>query len=184
MKQDLGTTLLAGSLLNVVLIPVIGYMADKVDRIKLIAVGICGGMLAKIAYFTFVQVALPDSRPEIIHIVLFGYIANIFGSFVSITFWPLAYDFIPREQMGTAQTGLTIVKTLTRFVLLNGVGVWIVAYSWLFLPEGQYDYFSGYLYLILTDVIGVAILLNFFHRIKMGKLEKIGTTRFEAVEET
>jgi MFS family permease len=184
VKQDLGTTMLAGSLLNMILLPIIGLLADKFDRIKLIAIGICGGMLAKIAYYTFVQLALPDARPEIIHIVLFGYISSIFGSFVSITFWPLAYDFIPRDQMGTAQTGLTIVKTLTRFVLLNGVGVWIVAYSWLFLPEGRYDYFSGYIYLIITDLIGVAILLNFFNRIRTGRLEKVGQTRFQPVEDS
>jgi len=174
VKQDLGTTMLAGSLLTMIVVPIVGYLADKVDRIKLIFVGICGGMLAKIGYYTYVQFIIPDGRPEILHIILFGYISNVFGTFVSVTFWPLAYDFIPRDQMGTAQTGLMIVRTMTRFVLLNGVGVWVVAYSWVFLPEGQFDYFSGLVFLIITDIIGVAILFNFFSRVRKGSLEKVG----------
>jgi hypothetical protein len=66
---------------------------------------------------------------------------------------------------------------------MNGVGVFITAYSWLFLPEGQYDYFSGYLFLIVTDIIGVAIVLNFIYQTKKGKLEKVGQTSFHPVEE-
>jgi MFS family permease len=183
VKQDIGTNILAGGLLNLIVMPIMGYLADKVDRIKLITIGMVGAMLGKIGYYIWVQFILADNRPEIFHIIVFGYVASFFGSFISIAFWPLAYDYIPRDKMGTAQTGLMVIRTLSRFILMNGVGVFITAYSWLFLPEGQYDYFSGYLFLIVTDIIGVAIVLNFIYQTKKGKLEKVGQTSFHPVEE-
>ncbi len=183
VKQDIGTNILAGGLVNLALIPLIGIIVDKSDRLKLFAFGLAGTLLVKIGYYVWVQFILADNRPDIVHIIAFGYGMSVFGQFISVAFWPLVYDYIPRDKMGTAQTGLSVVKTLTRLLLLNGVGVWIAAYSWFFLPEGQYDYFSGYLFLIITDFIGVAIVLNFVYQLKTGKLKKVGQTDFKPVEE-
>ena len=108
----------------------------------------------------------------------------MFGWIIHVVFWPLVYEYIPRDKMGTAQTGLNIVKTISRLVLINGVGLWVTFYSFTFLPEGTYDYFSGYLFLIITDLVGVAIVLNFIWKVRKGSLKPVGRTEFTPVEET
>jgi MFS family permease len=183
-KQDMGTNFLVGGLINLFYIPILGWVVDKFDRVKLFAFALAGGMLAKIGYYVFVQFILPDSRPDIMHMIIFGQVASMLGWIIQVAFWPLAYDFIPRNKMGTAQTGIMIVKTLTRLVLMNGVGLWVTLYSIMFLPEGTFDYFSAYIFLIITDVISVAIVVNFIYQLKKGKLRPVGKEDFHPVEET
>jgi Na+/melibiose symporter-like transporter len=182
-KQDMGTNFLAGGLINLFYIPILGWLVDKYDRAKLFLFALAGTMLAKIAYYVFIQFILPDSRPDIIHMIIFGQVASMLGWIIQVAFWPLVYDFIPRDKMGTAQTGISIVKTLTRLILMNGVGIWVTIYSMMFLPEGTFDYFSAYIFLIITDIIGVAIVANFIHKIKIGKLHAVGREEFHPVEE-
>jgi len=182
-KQDMGTNFLAGGLINLIYIPILGLIADKWDRMKLFAFSLVGTMILKIVYYIYVQFILADSRPEIIEIIAFGQGMSMFGWIIQVVFWPLVYDFIPREKMGTAQTGLSFVKTITRLILMNGVGVWITVYSFVFLPENTYDYFSAYIFLIITDAVGVAIILNFIWQVKKGKLKPVGKENFQPVED-
>ncbi len=184
-KQDMGTNIFVGGLLNLVLvIPLIGLLADKIDRLKLFSIGVAGALFGQIAYYGYVQFILPDQRPSIGQMILFGQFMSLFGQFAGIALQPLIFEYIPRDKMGTAQAGLNFVRSITRLVTLNGIGIWVALYSKWFLPEGKFDYFSGYLFMILMNVLGCAFLVYFGLQVKRGKILPLGRTEFHPVEES
>ena len=180
-KQDMGTNVLAGGLLNMVLIiPLVGLVADRFSRITLFAIGTGGILCLQIAYFVFVQFVLPDQRPAIGHMILFGQLMSTFGQIAGVAFLPLTYDFIPRNRMGTAQAGLNFLRSLTRLITLNGVALWVTFYAWAFLPEGQYDYFIGHLFTIASGCVGIGIVFYFSRQVRRGRFRPVGREEFEA----
>jgi MFS family permease len=183
-KQDMGLNHFFGGLILLAVIPVIGAFADKVDRIKLFLIGSLGNLILAILYYCFVVFVLPDQRPSILQIMIFGVIKSTFGSIIGIVALPLLYEFIPRSEMGTAQGGINVVRTVTRIVTINGVGLWVTLYSGWFMPEGTYNYFSAYLFLILMEIIGLAFFFFFVRQVRRGKIERLGLTEFNPVEES
>jgi len=184
-KQDMGTNIFVGGLLNLVfIIPLIAYFTRKMDKLKMFTIGIVGAMIMRIAYYVFVQFFLPDQRPTIAHMIIFGQLQSAIGQFSGIALMPLLFDYIPRDKMGTAQAGLNMVRSITRMVTLNGLGIWVTLYSAWFLPEGKYDYFSGYLFMILLDFVGLAILIYFAWKVRTGVIKPLGITEFHPIEET
>lgn len=183
-KQDMGTNLFVGGLLNLLLvIPLIGFLADRIDRLRLFSIGVAGSLIGQITYYIFIQFILPDRRPSIGQMILFGQFMSIFGQFSLIAMQPLLFEYIPRDKMGTAQAGLNFVRSITRLLTLNGIGIWVAAYSKWFLPEGRFDYFSGYLFMILMNVLGCSFLVYFGLQVKRGRILPLGRTEFHPIEE-
>jgi MFS family permease len=183
-KQDMGTNIFVGGIINLFLIiPLIGFLTDKMDRLKMFSIGVVGTMVMQIAYYVFVQFVLPDRRPSIAQMILFGQALSIAGQFTTIAMQPLIFEYIPRDKMGTAQAGLNFVRSITRLLTLNGIGLWVTYYSKWFLPEGRYDYFSGYLFMILMNLIGCAFLLYFALGVRRGQILPLGRTQFQPVED-
>lgn len=180
-KQDMGTNVLAGGLLNMLLIiPLVGLVADRFSRLSLFAIGTGGIVCLQIVYFAFVQFILPDRRPSIGHLILFGQLMSTCGQIAGVAFLPLTFDFIPRNQMGTAQAGLNFLRSLTRLITLNGVALWVTFHAWAFLPDGQYDYFIGHLFTIATGCVGIAIVAFFGRQVRRGHFRPVGREEFEA----
>ena len=173
-KQDMATNVFAGGLLNIALLPLLGWGLNRVSRITGFAIGVAVTLGLKIAYYLFVQFALPDHRPDITHMILFGYPISLGSSSLSIVSLPLIFDYIPRDQMGTAQAGLNVVRNLTRLVTLNGVGLWVTAYSAMVGRTAGYDYFSGYLFMILMEIVGAVFLLYFILQVRRGAIRAVG----------
>lgn len=184
-KQDMGTNVFFGGLINMfIVIPAIGLVVDRFDRLKMFTLGVVATLIFQIAYYCFVQFSLPDRRPTIAHMIVFGQMLSIAGQLANIALKPLIFDYIPRDKMGTAQAGLNFVSSLTRLITLNGIGLWVAYYSKWFLPEGKFDYFSGYLYMILMNMIGCGFLIYFARQVKVGKIKPLGTTGFHPLEES
>jgi MFS family permease len=182
-KQDMGTNVFVGGLINlVVVIPLIGLFADKMDRLRMFSLGVAGGLVGQVAYYVFVQFLLPERRPSIAQMILFGQFLSIFGQFATIALQPLIFEYIPRDKMGTAQAGLNFVRSITRLITLNGIGVWVALYSQWFLPPRKFDYFSGYLFMILMNVLGCAFLVWFALQVRRGKILPLGRLEFHPVE--
>lgn len=183
-KQDMGTNIFVGGVINLVLIiPLAGLIADRMNRLTMFSIGVIGTFLGQIAYYVFVQFLLPDRRPSIAHMIVFGQFMSAIGQFSLIAMQPLIFDYIPRDKMGTAQAGLNFVRSITRLLTLNGIGLWVTWYSGLFLPEGKYDYFSGYLFMILMNLIGMIFLGYFAWQVRRGKIQPLGRTEFHPVED-
>ncbi|MCX7002119.1 MAG: MFS transporter [bacterium] len=172
-KQDMGTNVFVGGMINlVIIIPLVGLIAERMKLLTMFCLGVGGTLLCQILYYVFVQFILPDQRPSIAQ-----------GQFYGIAMMPLIFEYIPRDQMGTAQAGLNFVRSITRLLTLNGIGIWVTTYSRLFKPPGQYDYFSGYLFMILMNVIGCAFLVYFARQVKRGIIKPLGVTGFIPVED-
>ncbi|MCX7005231.1 MAG: MFS transporter [bacterium] len=182
-KQEMGTNIAIGGLINIPLTLVVGYFADKFDRIKLYTYSICGNLLMTIAYYCFVQFFLPDHRPLLWQIILFGEIGALIGLLSSTVAGPMAYDYIPRDKMGTVAAGSGIIGSLTRLLMLNGVSLWVTFYSKRFCPPGQLDYFSGYLMMIAMGMVGVGISLLFVGMVRRGVIKPYGRMNIGAVEQ-
>ncbi len=182
--QQMGTNIFVGAMMTIVISIITGYFADKIDRIKLYIFGLTGSFIMQIAYYVFVQFMLPDHRPNMIQIILFGQLVTVFGMMAGVVGQPLMYDYIPRDKMGTAAAGISYVRSLTRWLTLNGVGIWVVVYSKFFCEKGEYDYFSSYLYSLLLTCVGMAIILNFQRLVKKGVLIPYGRMGIEEVDAT
>lgn len=183
-KQDMGTNVFVGGTINMfIVIPMVGWIAERLKLLQMFTIGVVGVLLAQISYYVFVQFILPDQRPSIGQIIFFGQCMATVGTFSGIAWQPLIFEYIPRSQMGTAQAGLNFVRSITRLLTLNGIGLWVTWYSRLFRPAGQYDYFSGYLFMILMNVVGCGLLLWFAQHVKSGKIKPLGVTEFKPVEE-
>lgn len=173
-KQDMATNILIGGILNIFLLPLIGWGLNHVQRITAFLIGVVGMVGLKVAYYILVQFILPDNRPELFHITLMNYPISLMSSIISMVTMPLIFDYIPRDKMGTAQAGLNIVRNLTRMATLNGVGWWVVWFSGFTQPEGVYDYFSGYIFMILMELIGCVFLAYFIIQVRKGKIKPVG----------
>jgi Na+/melibiose symporter-like transporter len=181
-KQELGTNIFVGGMISLATIPIIGWLVDRVDRVKLYMFAEIAGVALIGLYYVFVQFILADRRPEIWQIILFGQLMSMAGQVVSITFNPMIFDYVPRSQMGTTQAGLNFVRSATRFAALNGVGLWVTGYSMIFMPEGVYDYFSGYLFVFLLQGAGLCFLVMFVRRVRDGRIQPLGRTEFKPVD--
>ncbi|MCX7848058.1 MAG: MFS transporter [bacterium] len=183
-KQDMGTNVFVGGIINMfVVIPLVGWIGERLKLLKMFTIGVIGVLAVQIAYYLFVRFGLPDQRPSIGQIIFFGQCMSMMGAFSLIAWQPLIFEYIPRSQMGTAQAGLNFVRSITRLLTLNGIGLWVTWYSRLFRPPGQYDYFSGYLFMILMNAFGCGLLLWFARSVRQGTIKPLGVTEFKPVEE-
>jgi len=184
-KQDMGTNVFVGGMINMfIVIPLIGVFADRIDRLKMFGIGVVGTLFFQILYYVYIQFVLPDKRPSIAEMILFGQMMSMVGQLSGIALLPLLFDYIPRDQMGTAQAGFNFVRSVTRMITLNGIGLWVTTYSKWFMPEGTYDYFSGYLFMILMNVVGCGFLVYFWRQVRRGIIKPVGIIDFEPVDET
>lgn len=183
-KQDMATNLfLAGLFYVAVLIPLIGIFTERVSRLKLFIIGAVGGLLADLAFYLFVMVVLPDHRPSLNQIYLFGIMQSGIGLLGGVAMWPLIYEFVPRKKMGIAQGGIKLIGSIFKMFLLSGVAVFVTVYSGIFMPEGEYDYFSMRLYNLLFHGLGLLLIARFVYLLKKGRISRLGVEQFHSVEE-
>lgn len=183
-KQDMGTNLfLGGLILVVIVIPLIGVLGDKVSRLKLFCIGAFGGFFAELCFYLFVKLYLPDEHPSLNQIFIFGIVQSSIGLIGGVAMWPLIYEFVPRTKMGAAQGGINLVRSMTRLMLLSGVAVFVSGYSKLFMPEGEYDYFSYVLFNLFLHLIGLLFIARFVFLVVKKRITRLGIEEFQPVEE-
>jgi hypothetical protein len=183
-KQDFATNVFVGGMLNIAILPLIGWGLNRTGPLNGYLIGVAGTLILKIAYYVYVTWFLPDQRPSVTDMILFGYPTSLFATIMTITVGPLVFDYIPRDKMGTAQAGLGVVRNITRLITLNGVGLWVAWYSGFTRTDGSFDYFSGYLFMILMNILGCGILIYFARQVRRGVILPLGRTDFHPVEDT
>jgi Na+/melibiose symporter-like transporter len=135
-KQDMGNNVAIGGVINLFLIVFLGVFADRWNRMKAYQVLIVLGLITNMGFFLYVHLAIYDQRPSLLEIVTFGEALAIIGLLKSMTYGPLVYDYVPRNEMGTYLAGATLLNRAIGFITLNGVGLFIWGYAALFLPPG------------------------------------------------
>lgn len=133
--QDMGTNIMLGVLIMLPFIALSGWLADRFSKMTVYLSTIAVAMALNIAYYLFVRYVLPDQRPTLWQILLFGELISICGWIVNTVSWPLIYEYVPRKRMGTANAGMEMVYALLGVVLAPLVGWWVAGYSSMFLPH-------------------------------------------------
>ena len=80
------------------------------------------------------MVVCPDNRPALWQILVFGESIMIVGSLASTASYPLVYEFVPVDKLGTANAGLGMFRGLLGILIGPAMGLWIAWYSTLFYP--------------------------------------------------
>lgn len=133
-KQEMGTNVAIGGIVNLVLIGLLTVFANKLPRLRTfrLLIGLC--LVWNCFYYVYVNLVLPDKRPTLVEIFVFGEVLTIFTILAGLVYTPLIYDYVRRNKMGTFAAGTQIASRATQLFTLNGVGLFIWAYASLFQP--------------------------------------------------
>jgi Na+/melibiose symporter-like transporter len=135
-KQEMGINIAVGGVINIFLIMVLGYFADRLPRLKTYMILIFLSIVMEGVYFIYVEFILFDATPTLIEIIFFGELTAVIGILMGMIYFPLVYDYIPRNELGTYAAGAVIVDKIVHISTLNGVGVFVTLWSAFFLPPG------------------------------------------------
>ena len=133
--QEMGINVAIGGIINLCLIPIIGVLADKgQNRMRIWLTCSVVIMLLNITYFSYVTWYLPDQRPSLVEMIFFGETTCIVGIISGMVYFPLIYDYIPRNIMGTYYAGFGILSSIVGFLTGNGLGLFLLCWARLFQP--------------------------------------------------
>jgi len=133
-KQEMGINVVIGGIINMFIIVFLAMIADKLNRMRAYQVLICAALAVKAAYFGYINYILPDHRPSLVELVVFGETLSIIGMLTGMVYTPLVYDYITRNKMGTYMAGAGILGRITSLITLNGIGLFVWGYAALFQP--------------------------------------------------
>jgi MFS family permease len=138
-KQAMGMNVAIGAVILIPFAAVAGWFLDKFSKMKLYQICILLVCLIKVVYWVFVEFILPDHRPALWQIILFGELMAIVGTLSGVAMMPLYYEYVPRNKMGTAAAGMSLMSNLFGFLAANLTGLWVTGYSHLFCPHAGYE---------------------------------------------
>ena len=162
-------------LLNVfIALPVAGLIADRFDRFRVFQIGLFLSTVHSLVFWAWVKMGTPDGIPAPAVIIAFGLANAIVDTVAALALEPFFYDLTPPNQMGTMNSGFLIVSNLLKMCLVTGVGLWVKFYSAMFAPAGTFDYLSGYLFIFLVGMGGVAISIFFDRERRAGRIKTYG----------
>jgi len=133
-KQDMGVNVAVGGTLNIFIIGLLTVFADRMNRLRAYRILLVLAVILNASYFCYVTFVLPDQRPSLVEIIVFGETGSIIGMLTNMVCIPLVYDYVRRNKMGTYGAGVGIVSRVTGFCMLNGIGLFIWFYALLFQP--------------------------------------------------
>jgi MFS family permease len=135
-KQEMGINIAVGTSINMFLIILIGWFADRLPRMKTFEIVLFLCILIELSFYLYVEFILFDKTPTLPEIIIFGEMASIAGILLGMLYMPLVFDYVPRNEMGTFTAGSNLVQKCLHVITLNGVGIFIAVYSTLFMPPG------------------------------------------------
>jgi len=137
-KQDQGTNIAVGGILNLFLIPLLGLLANKVGRATVYVWLVIIGIVINTGQYIYFHFILYDARPTLVELILFGEMLSIIGVLKGMSLTPLVYDFVPRNELGTYAAGSGLVGRFTGIITTNLMGWFVLGYSTFFLgPAGE-----------------------------------------------
>jgi Na+/melibiose symporter-like transporter len=132
--QVLGYTQGIGQLVSIFVVMLVFPLADKFDKLKFYLVCVWLGMIGKFIWYGYVMLLVPDNRPSVMEIILVGEGINVLGQLAGIISYPLVYEFIPLNKLGTASAGLGLFRGFISMILGPMMGIWLLYYSNIFMP--------------------------------------------------
>ncbi len=136
--QTFGNNIAIGVPFAVLLGLLAGWLADKYGKMEMFLFATVGNLVVNIIYTIFVFYK-PDFRPTFWEIVAFGNIANIFGSIKAVVSYPLLFEYVSRNRLGSAIAGIGIFNTMFRNAVALFMGVWLMLWSIWFFPQAGFN---------------------------------------------
>jgi len=137
-KQDQGTNIAIGGIINLFLIPLLGLLANKVGRAPVYVGLVIAGIVVNLAMYLYYTLVLYDARPTLVEMVVFGEMLSVIGILTGMALTPLVYDFIPRNELGTYAAGSGLVTKATNILTASLMGLFVWAWATMFLgPPGE-----------------------------------------------
>ena len=138
--------------------PLGAALVDKINRRKLFYICLFCSTLHPIVFWSFIHYIYPTPDPKVV--IGFHVFDAAFDHLGLIALWPLLYEKLVSAIRGTAQAGFLIVGGIITFIVTNLMGAWVKYFSRLFMPEGQYDYMSGYLLIFILGLIACGLVIK------------------------
>jgi len=137
-KQDQGTNIAIGGIINLFLIPMLGLLANRVGRGNVYVGLVIAGIVVNFSMYMYYEHVLFDSRPTLIEMVVFGEMLSVIGILTGMALTPFVYDFIPRNELGTYAAGSGLVTKATGILTANLMGLFVWGWASMFLgPPGE-----------------------------------------------
>lgn len=133
-KQEMGVNVAIGGIANLFIIGLLTAFASKLNRMKAYQTTLCLSLLGNVLYYCYVEFVLPDKRPTLFEIIVFGETLSVLAILTGLLYVPLVYDYVRRNRMGTYAAGASIVGLAARLITLNGVGLFVTFYASVFQP--------------------------------------------------
>jgi len=170
-------------------VPVVETMLDWVGReharawVSLLTV--VKAMITVALLYTFIQRSPGQVMPIMLWMV-FAVVGSTLGALMDTFIGPMIYDYMPRSQMGTINSGKGLIEGFVQFGAANLGAWWIVFFTMhIHKPAGvKYDYTSMYLLQFSLFIPAILAKLYFIRLIAKGKMKKWGAMEVEDPQET
>lgn len=174
-KSVYGKLFTISMFIAVPLVPIAGWLSDRVDRMILLKIGMLFMVSANIVFYVCIHYFIAGT-PPVYAVFIIGFMKSTVGAFLAVACIPLIFDFVPRNRLGTLGCAMGLVASFITFISTNIMGVWITFSSkYVYrLPEGKYDYMAAYHCVILLGVAGIVYLYYFSRAEKKGLITRIG----------
>ena len=165
-------------------IPLVETLLDRTGReharVWVSVVAVVKSMLTVIALYIWIRCS-PDRVPPIMIWMAFAVLGGTFDALMKTFIGPMIYDYMPRSQMGTINSGSGIYQNLLNFGVANLGAWWVVFYSVHFHKPSNvpYDYTSMYLLQFLFFIPTILAKIYFVRLVMTGRLTKRGVLELE-----
>jgi MFS family permease len=180
-RQQIGWAAGVVGIVNMVLfVPVWGYLADRMSRLKLFQFALLAPAVVNLALFVVVRFFTHYTLP-FPGMIAFAILSEGMMALVYILWGPLIYDYLPSNAYGTASAGFSFVGGFTNFLLINGAGLWVEGFTHLFgeSGRGKFDYSSIFVWQAATATLAVLLVGHFAREVKRGKIVAYARLEFE-----
>jgi hypothetical protein len=119
--------------------------------------------------------------PPIMVWMVFAVVGATLGALMDTFIGPMIYDYMPRSQMGTINSGKGMIELLTSFGAANMGAWWIVFFSnHVHLATGtKYDYTSMYILQFMLFIPAILAKFYFIRLVTKGKITKCGVQELQ-----
>jgi MFS family permease len=165
-------------------VPIVEIMLDWVGReharawVSLLTV--VKSMITVALLYIWIQRSEGQVLPIMVWMV-FAVINGTLGALMDTFIGPMIYDYMPRSQMGTINSGKGIYENFILFGAANLGAWWIVFFTtYIHKPAHvDYDYTSMYILQFLLFIPAIWAKVYFIRLIAKGKMKKWGTMEVE-----
>lgn len=158
----------------VLVLPLVALIADRFDRFRIFQIGLIASTVASLAFWCYVKFIAVNQIPTLFEYSVYALVNSFVDACALLALEPLFFDYVPRNRMGAMNSGFLFVKGILSVLVVNGLGLWVKAFSSFRGEAGGNDYLSGYLYMSVIGTLGVMAALYFDRQRRRGKLIAYG----------